>query len=59
MSDLATPTNVKRVLSFGVFDLLHNGHLNLLEQARGLGDYLIVVVARDSFVRVVKKKADG
>lgn len=55
MSDLVTSRNFKRVLTFGVFDSLHKGHLNLLQQASVLGDYLIVVVARDSFVRSVKK----
>lgn len=37
-----------RVLCTGTFDLLHPGHLNYFEQAKKYGDYLIVVVARDS-----------
>ncbi|HTL39768.1 MAG TPA: adenylyltransferase/cytidyltransferase family protein [Methylomirabilota bacterium] len=45
--------NVK-VMVFGVFDLLHPGHLNFLVQARELGDKLIVSVARDINVFKVK-----
>ena len=40
-----------RVLAVGVFDLLHAGHLHYLEQAKSLGDYLVVVVAHDDTVR--------
>jgi FAD synthetase len=43
-----------RVMATGVFDLLHPGHLYFLEQARRLGDELVVVVARDSTVRRLK-----
>ena len=39
---------------FGTFDVLHQGHLYLFEQARKHGDYLIVVVALDSTVEEVK-----
>ena len=39
-----------KVLANGVFDLLHYGHLLHLEQARSLGDYLIVSVTKDAFV---------
>lgn len=38
-------------MASGVFDLLHTGHLHYLEEARKLGDELVVVVARDSTVR--------
>lgn len=38
---------MKRVITFGTFDVLHVGHLNLLERARGLGDQLIVGVSTD------------
>ena len=41
---------------FGVFDRLHHGHISFLEQAAGLGDELIVAVARDSIVQELKKK---
>ena len=38
---------MKKVLTFGVFDYFHYGHLKLLERARLLGDFLIVAVQRD------------
>ncbi|OGM00369.1 hypothetical protein A2480_03910 [Candidatus Uhrbacteria bacterium RIFOXYC2_FULL_47_19] len=38
---------LKTVLVFGVFDLLHPGHIFFLEQARRYGDHLVVVVCRD------------
>lgn len=41
---------MKRVLIFGVFDLLHDGHRYFLEKSREYGDYLTVSVARDSYV---------
>ncbi len=47
---------MKKVLVFGVFDKLHPGHLHFLEQARALGEGLVVVVARDSIVMRLKKK---
>ena len=40
-----------RVLAVGVFDLLHAGHLHYMEQAKSLGNYLVVVVAHDDTVR--------
>tara|TARA_B100000131_G_scaffold275814_1_gene278659 strand:+ start:1040 stop:1492 length:453 start_codon:yes stop_codon:yes gene_type:complete len=40
-----------RVMAVGVFDLLHAGHLHYLEQAKELGEHLIVVVAHDETVR--------
>jgi glycerol-3-phosphate cytidylyltransferase len=40
---------VTRVLTYGTFDLLHIGHLNLLERLRALGDELIVAVSTDEF----------
>lgn len=40
---------------FGTFDVIHPGHLYLFEQAKKYGDYLIVVVARDSTVKEVKQ----
>ena len=40
---------MKRVITYGTFDLLHYGHINLLKRARALGGYLIVVLSTDEF----------
>lgn len=42
-------TIVKKVITYGTFDLLHKGHIRLLERARELGDYLIVGLSTDEF----------
>ena len=40
---------MKRVITYGTFDLFHYGHLKILERAKQLGDYLIVAVSTDGF----------
>lgn len=53
-SVVVPPKKGVRVLATGVFDLLHPGHLHFLNEARALGDELVVVVARDSTVKEMK-----
>lgn len=40
---------MKRIITYGTFDLLHYGHINLLHRAKELGDYLIVALSTDEF----------
>ncbi len=47
---------MKRVITYGTFDLLHYGHINLLRRARALGDYLIVALSTDDFNNRQKHK---
>ncbi len=47
---------MKRVITYGTFDLLHYGHINLLKRAKELGDYLIVVLSTDEFNWIEKQK---
>ena len=42
---------MKKVITYGTYDLLHQGHINLLSRAKALGDYLIVGVTNDNFDR--------
>ena len=47
---------MKRVITYGTFDLLHYGHINLLRRAKQLGDYLIVALSTDEFNWSEKQK---
>ena len=47
---------MKKVITYGTFDLLHYGHINLLRRAKSLGDYLIVALSTDEFNENEKKK---
>lgn len=48
---------MKRILTYGTFDLLHYGHIRLLQRAKSLGDYLIVALSTDEFNAGKGKKA--
>ena len=47
---------MKKVITYGTFDLLHYGHVNLLQRAKALGDYLIVAISTDEFYWNMKNK---
>ncbi|MFL1695594.1 glycerol-3-phosphate cytidylyltransferase [Weissella kandleri] len=47
---------MKRIITYGTFDLLHYGHINLLKRAHDLGDYLIVALSTDEFNWDAKQK---
>lgn len=48
---------MKRVLTYGTFDLLHFGHIEILRRAKELGDYLIVALSTDEFNEIKGKRA--
>ena len=43
---------MKKVITYGTYDLLHFGHIRLLERAKALGDYLVVGVTSDGFDKI-------
>jgi glycerol-3-phosphate cytidylyltransferase len=47
---------MRRVITYGTFDLLHYGHINLLKRAKELGDYLIVALSTNEFNEIKGKK---
>ncbi len=48
---------MKKVITYGTYDLLHVGHINLLRRAKELGDYLVVVLSSDEFNSIKHKTA--
>lgn len=48
---------MKKIITYGTFDLLHIGHIRLLERARALGNYLIVGLSTDEFNEIKGKSA--
>lgn len=48
---------MKRILTYGTYDLLHYGHIRLLKRAKALGDYLVVAISTDEFNAGKGKKA--
>lgn len=48
---------MKKVITYGTFDLLHTGHINILRRAKELGDYLIVAISTDEFNDIKGKEA--
>lgn len=48
---------MKKVITYGTFDLLHKGHIRLLERSKNLGDYLVVGLSTDEFNTVKGKKS--
>ncbi|KMY43029.1 glycerol-3-phosphate cytidylyltransferase [Bacillus sp. FJAT-27916] len=48
---------MKKVITYGTFDLLHWGHINLLKRAKEMGDYLVVAISSDEFNKLKNKKS--
>lgn len=48
---------MKKVITYGTFDLLHHGHINILRRAKEMGDHLTVAISSDEFNAIKGKKA--
>ncbi|MGP7818559.1 glycerol-3-phosphate cytidylyltransferase [Niallia sp. 01092] len=48
---------MKKVITYGTFDLLHWGHINILKRAKELGDHLTVAISTDEFNAIKNKQA--
>ncbi|WOS96140.1 glycerol-3-phosphate cytidylyltransferase [Nosocomiicoccus massiliensis] len=48
---------MKKIITYGTFDLLHVGHINILKRAKEMGDYLVVGLSTDSFNSLKHKEA--
>ncbi|WP_342388751.1 glycerol-3-phosphate cytidylyltransferase [Salinicoccus bachuensis] len=48
---------MKKVITYGTFDLIHMGHINILKRAKELGDYLVVAISTDEFNMLKHKQA--
>ncbi len=48
---------MKKILTYGTFDLFHRGHINLLKRAKAMGDFLIVGLSTDEFNRLKNKRS--
>ena len=47
---------MRKIITYGTFDLLHYGHINILKRAKELGDYLIVAISTNEFNKIKGKK---
>ncbi|PGM36402.1 glycerol-3-phosphate cytidylyltransferase [Bacillus cereus] len=47
----------RKIITYGTFDLLHYGHINILKRAKELGEYLVVAISTDQFNELKGKKS--